>query len=783
MPLVACSSEYVCVVDDSSVDVYSAATLNTLHRAVPTGSFLIHVALRGSGSLHCIDVAGCHTVLDLRTNTTRPVRRLAVDASTPSGETYVAASHFVASHLDEDGGVVSKELCFVLVSSAGEISLHPSRPGSATAARRIGHMPRGDAKTNMLLSVGLDTGVVAVAGHSETVMRLWVPSAPCVYNAAPAVVPVNLAMTALAVHPTGYAVAAGGARGEVMVLRDAIEPHLGGFSDHWHHTPVSALVFGSGGNVLMSGAGEGVICLWSLGDFAMEKLRTKVGGVVHAIVAAGDSPQLAVAPTGRGSLVLIDMAERRATRRRDGVHWSASHPCSDVVVCDWMGTPAVTLTGLPDVLRVFDPSANDTLHALTVTPNLETVQRPPTVGITHVASLRRGRTLVTFENAADLALPSVLRWWRWDESKRDYQEDQCAFAPHEQEPLVAILAIGDDAIITVSASVAKCWAPLAGTEAADAAARGKTSVAAPTAALMRSKAHCVSEVRSTGGRPFTAASLSPDNAVAFIAEDDCVACFNVSAAASERSPWPRVLTLAQCFTAEPVRRTEMVGTSVIASTASTVWAVPLVPGQSPKLLHSGSPVLSACGVAGGNVAMSVTAAKGEVELRVVSVNDGALVAATASGMFADVVSIRAFDASSIAVVSRSRGLRLVKIPAAAGLASEDSVANAPAAQPVSSSSSPPVTDKRSAGPRPTARGLAAFFRAAAQSTEEASDPQAAQASRQRTKAAEEWLSQCVGAGEATAAPGISIVLDGYLSALVAQPTGDTASMASAQVGS
>jgi hypothetical protein len=72
----------------------------------------------------------------------------------------------------------------------------------------------------------------------------------------------------------------------------------------------------------------------------------------------------------------------------------------------------------------------------------------------------------------------------------------------------------------------------------------------------------------------------------------------------------------------------------------------------------------------------------------------------------------------------------------------------------------------------SARGLSAFFRAAVSVSGEkvsAEDAAAAQAALQRKAAAQRWLTQVVGQGEAYTAPAATTVLDGYLAALLIQP--------------
>jgi NET1-associated nuclear protein 1 (U3 small nucleolar RNA-associated protein 17) len=679
----------------------------------------------------------------------------------------VDASPFIAYHTEADGTTVAKELFIVLLSTTGEITLHPGRPGSATPASVVGRVPHGDALPDLLLSVGAETGVIAVGIQNSNEVRVWSPLSPGVYSPMK-VVTVRVSVSSMAMHPSGFALAVGGVRGEIHVIRDVDNTGAGGFSDHWHHTPVTALLFSAGGHALLSGAGEGTICLWSLSDYSMTKLRTRLGAL-HGLVAAVDKPSIIAVPSGRGSLGLLDLVERRVTRQRDGVHWSAAHPCRGVVVTDWFGTRATVLTGLPDVLRVFDPVANDALHSLTATPNLETVRRPPTVGITQVAVLRRGWLLVTYEEAADLALPSVLRWWKWNPKAREFAEDQCVYAPHGEEPISAILALGTDAIITLSPTSAKCWSAVTDVEAKRAAAAGTVLVKAEVAASKRLKMHCVSSARPTAGKRFTAMTLTADGEVLFVAEEDCIIALDVSNASASRATWPRVITLQQPFTAEPITYLEMAdATTLVATTATMVLSLPLIPNAEPRVLHQSVRVLAAAVVHGSSQVFVVAAADGQAAISVIDAVTGEKKGSALSSA-TDVVACAGFDADTMVVVSRSRGLRLVRVPSEQKADVADEVVQAPLPSATGASTLPAEIAKAKPA---SARGLSAFFRAAVSVSGEkvsAEDAAAAQAALQRKAAAQRWLTQVVGQGEAYTAPAATTVLDGYLAALLIQP--------------
>ena len=118
----------------------------------------------------------------------------------------------------------------------------------------------------------------------------------------------NKPLTCTAVHPTDDQICAGDATGKIM--RWSAE--LGQYKSmhHWHSVPVAALEYTSNGSVLLSGAEEGVLCVWTESSSeAKPQFIPRLGGPI-AHIAVSRCNQFAAVSVRSNRIVVVDLFTR-----------------------------------------------------------------------------------------------------------------------------------------------------------------------------------------------------------------------------------------------------------------------------------------------------------------------------------------------------------------------------------------------------------------------------------------------------------------------------------------
>ncbi|CUG87420.1 Hypothetical protein, putative [Bodo saltans] len=548
------SNDSICVADDKHVQFFAPKNLKKFRVESFTDHRIAGLTITRSAEgsiLHVLDVMGNYvevllSSISVQRSTTmrrpgseevrskpvvsnrRPVGKTAADSTNPFGAEVLGANFYEVPHSGAATpyGAAGDLRCVVLTTE-GLFDL--STTDAATSYVKY-LFPK--PLSGLVMDVGSRSGVVAVGQRGQRWAYTF-PAGP-VQSIAAQQTTLSANLESIACHPEEPSVAFGGNRGELLVYPSIYQTHC--FSDHWHHTPLHAISFSVDGFSLYTGAGEGVMLVWSMSSYTFRKLGVHLGAI-HAVVPNSDDGARLLLPCSDSSLATVDLLRQHVDKSIEGVQWSSAKSCTGLVVTRWMGQEAVILTGLPDVVRVCDPVSQQAFYSLHVRTQLETAAPPPECGIKHVGCIADGKTLVTYEEYGAAALPTALRFWSYDSSTKRHVETQCIYSPHR----TAVLSLAVDnvrrRVFTLSKEGAKCWAE----------SSVDTNDATSIAVSGVSKWSCISSTAtpSTGVRTL---SLSEDGSVCMIA-DDTVYLYGVgSISAGVR--WPLLTRLSQDLSTE-----------------------------------------------------------------------------------------------------------------------------------------------------------------------------------------------------------------------------------------
>lgn len=118
-------------------------------------------------------------------------------------------------------------------------------------------------------------------------------------------------LTSVAVHPNGRFIAAGDLQGRIMRFDMSLGPECTGYTSmqHWHSVPVASLVFAGNGSMLLSGAEEGVLCIWNDAKSAADgkpQFVPRLGGAIAHISVSGCG-QFAAVSVKTNSVAIVDL--------------------------------------------------------------------------------------------------------------------------------------------------------------------------------------------------------------------------------------------------------------------------------------------------------------------------------------------------------------------------------------------------------------------------------------------------------------------------------------------
>ncbi|CAG9577108.1 conserved hypothetical protein [Leishmania major strain Friedlin] len=568
----AACSQVVCVAEDTAVAFYAPKSLRKFRVERLNGSRVCGMYVQSTSSakavLHVIDAeatlfefaieGGAPSLvrtISIRLPPASPVpstsageneevsdrRHQGSTSRTVNGEAAATASVVVAAQFH----VQQAQLFAVLLTKAGlyEAALGSASPVGATNAPSavVVHTFK-EAVPHGYLSVGQFTGlvVVAVPHAREFFYSLFTDRLSAHQPHRPSCPPllprtVNVQIQSIACSPISTSVAVGGRRGELLICVEVQEAHC--FADHWHHTPLTALAFALDGSAVYTGGRESVLLIWDLVSYSHKKVKVQLGTLQRITPFSSGGAQLLLS-CGTSTLAVADLLQMRVTTSAEGIEWAAEDVCTGLVVEQWRGSPAVILTGMPNVLRVCDPYTQQSIYSLHVSSQMETIPSPPRHGIQFVGILNDSRSLVTYESFSSTVLPPLLRFWEYDAPRKQHIETQTVYSPHRSAVLALQVEKRGRRVFTLSSEAMKCWAQTAFT--------AQDTYGTPTGGWHNHSA------MATPSQQVQTMALSADGSLCFVA-DDCLHVYSVQ----DCRPgvhWPLLQLLPQYTETQPLRR-------------------------------------------------------------------------------------------------------------------------------------------------------------------------------------------------------------------------------------
>jgi NET1-associated nuclear protein 1 (U3 small nucleolar RNA-associated protein 17) len=239
----------------------------------------------------------------------------------------------------------------------------------------------------------------------------------------------------LTLHPTqASVVAVGGIRGELGVsVLDGKANHF--FTDHWHHTPLSALQFTSDGSTLLTAGAESTVLFWNMSNYTFSKVSCSIGPIQDMVTESVGCKQMTNEVFVLGKLAtvgVINALTRKLERVAEGIRCETgvAESLKKIVPISWKGQPAAMLVGLGETIRIVDSEAGRTVYSLHARYNMEATVSAPNVGIEEAAAIDGGNVICTYENFHSLSLPNTLRFWNFASNLNRHVETQQVTNPH-----------------------------------------------------------------------------------------------------------------------------------------------------------------------------------------------------------------------------------------------------------------------------------------------------------------------------------------------------------------
>ncbi|CCW62421.1 unnamed protein product [Phytomonas sp. EM1] len=551
--LFAHCDDALCVAEDNAVAFFASKTLKKFREERFTGARLCGLYTQPSSdgkqnTLHVMDVEANWYVLSIKPVAVKFSTTICLQSdSVPSASAAAGRSHGASSkrsktvpaevtsngihevHFYERMG----HLYAILLTDRAvyEVAL---KLDSNVSAVKIISLPT--AMPDCFAAVGAHTGLVVVAQRAQRWLQFSLPkdredvAVACTSHRR--VLPISI--QSMACSPTSEAIALGGCRGELVVFPDANNTHF--FSDHWHHTPLTALSFSVDGSTLYTGAHESILLVWDTTSYTHRKITCDIG-TIHCVVPSVSTGSRLLLVCNTATLATVSLLNMTLEVCVEGIEWASSEAYSGLVVDRWMGQPAVIVTGLPNVLRICDPMTQQAVYSLHISSQQETIPMMPRHGIRHAGLLGNGRVLVTYESFTPTSLPPLLRFWSYEASKKRHEEAQTIYKPHDGEIFALRVDKKNQRVFTLARESVKCWEEVF-EDANDAIAT----------------AHRSWRNQSTNPTPTFNVSdmiLSTDGTLCFLADD----CVHVYAVAECRAgePWTKICCLVQNSSTEPLR--------------------------------------------------------------------------------------------------------------------------------------------------------------------------------------------------------------------------------------
>ena len=168
----------------------------------------------------------------------------------------------------------------------------------------------------------------------------------------------DIPMTSIAAHPLNEEICAGDKVGKIVRFSMNGESNLHYAYHHWHSVPVASLQYSSKGSVLLSGAEEGVVCIWNNATTgAPPQFIPHLGGPIAHITTGN---QYAVVSLRTNKILVIDMFTRQIQSTLSGtVHETNSGGIARVSPVDQTSSTVAITTS--SHCQLFDTESRKTI--------------------------------------------------------------------------------------------------------------------------------------------------------------------------------------------------------------------------------------------------------------------------------------------------------------------------------------------------------------------------------------------------------------------------------------
>ncbi len=169
-------------------------------------------------------------------------------------------------------------------------------------------------------------------------------------------------ITCIATHPLNEEVSVGDRTGQIARFSMSGESYRHYAFHHWHSVPLSTIQYSSKGSVLLSGAEEGVVCIWNnAASGTRPQFIPHLGGPIAHITAGN---QYAIVSLRTNKILVIDMFTRQIQSTVSGtIHETHSNAIARVSAVDHTSSSVAITTSTH--CQIFDTSSR---KSVTKTP-------------------------------------------------------------------------------------------------------------------------------------------------------------------------------------------------------------------------------------------------------------------------------------------------------------------------------------------------------------------------------------------------------------------------------
>ena len=290
----------------------------------------------------------------------------------------ISGSSCSRSYQLSNGSLKSSESIgqFEVLSCVGSVSIVLSKSSDNTD-RVLGYVDgdlSGDSEINVIYTgfvgrVAQSSGLVAAVvgqGYKKVFVYDLITKSSREFRH-------DSSITCIAAHPLNEEISVGDRTGQIARFSLSGESNRHYAFHHWHSVPLSTVQYSSKGSVLLSGAEEGVVCIWNnAASGTRPQFIPHLGGPIAHITAGN---QYAIVSLRTNKILVIDMFTRQVQSTVSGtIHETHSnavarissldHTSSSVAITtsthcqifDTMSRKSVTRTPIPIQNRNYVPS-------------------------------------------------------------------------------------------------------------------------------------------------------------------------------------------------------------------------------------------------------------------------------------------------------------------------------------------------------------------------------------------------------------------------------------------